>query len=81
MGLPMKLLRFFFRKVLDTKVQQSEAVPNISEEEFAELIKNPARISSRMVRKVVLNGLLRLEKEGYAPFSDDEDTNNKTTKR
>lgn len=81
MGLPMKLLRFFFPKVLDAKVQQQESVPTISEEEFAELIKNPAKISSLMVRKIVLNGLLRLEREGYAPFSDDEDANHKTTKR
>ncbi|HAT7488646.1 TPA: hypothetical protein QCH64_002739 [Enterobacter asburiae] len=77
----MKLLRFFFPKVLDAKVQQQESVPTISEEEFAELIKNPAKISSLMVRKIVLNGLLRLEREGYAPFSDDEDANHKTTKR
>jgi hypothetical protein len=80
MGLPMKFLRFFTNKVLDRKVQQPEAVPAITGEDFAELIKNPEKISSKMVRKIVLNGLMRLEKEGHDPFSMGE-ANPPTTKR
>ncbi|EBZ7585881.1 hypothetical protein EHB58_09610 [Salmonella enterica subsp. enterica serovar Hull] len=64
----MKLLRSLIHKMLDRKVQQPEAVPTITGEEFVELIKNPEKISSKLVKKVVLNGLIRLEKEGYDPF-------------
>ncbi|CAB5540492.1 Uncharacterised protein [Citrobacter werkmanii] len=78
MGLPMKLLRFLADKVLDRKVQQPEAVPAITGEDLAELIKDPEKISSKMVRKVVLNGLLRLEKEGHDPFGSSDSKQPKT---
>lgn len=72
----MNFKKFFFRKTLNRRTQNQDAPLNINEEDFADLIRNPEKISSKMVRKIVLNGLTRLEKEGYDPFSGEISSQN-----
>ncbi|EGS7662276.1 hypothetical protein I4R72_002377 [Salmonella enterica] len=66
----MNFKKFLFRNSLNRQISLTPSL-KADEEEFAEIIKNPAKISSKMVRKIVLNGLLRLEKEGADPFSNE----------
>ncbi|WP_213322381.1 hypothetical protein [Klebsiella aerogenes] len=74
----MNFLGKIFNKLLGCNVQHKEEQV-FSGEKLAELIKDPSQVSSKMVRKIVLNGLLRLEQEGYGPFNEEQ--NDEITKR
>ena len=67
----------FLKKIFENRIVSKNGKVNITdmglEENFAEAIKDPTKISSKMVRKIVLNGLHRLEKEGADPFGESND--------
>jgi hypothetical protein len=73
----MKFLRKLFEKYMVTEKNDKKSEYPLTETMIAEMIKDPMVVSSKMVRKIVLNGLIRLEMEGEDPFDEASKANTK----